>query len=387
MFAKGIASEPSFSQIEVFKSGTEGYHTYRIPSAVLAPNGMLLAICEGRKESARDTGRIDLVLRQSSDGGKTWGSQRVLWSDGTNVCGNPTLLLDRITGTIWLLATWNLAADTEQRIADGSSRNTRRVFELHSQDNGVTWSSPRELTSAVKKPGWRWYATGPGNGIQLTCGAYAGRLLVPANHTELDAQGRSISCAHVIFSDDHGRTWQLGGVEDEQTNESTLVELADGSVLQNMRSYAGKNRRAVAVSRDGGTTWSRPRLDSALIEAVCQASLFRWTWPDGKQKSRILFSNPASTKRENLTVRLSYDEAESWPVTVNLHAGPAAYSCVTALSDDMVGCLFECGNKNPYERIILTRLALSDLEKTDANPQLVPAESSGSATRSGNGTQ
>src|SRR5215471_10229513 len=97
----------ALEQVEVFESGTDGYHTYRIPAAVMTTNGTLLAVCEGRKDSARDTGRIDLVLKLSKDGGNTWSPQRVLWSDGTNVCGNPTLLVDKPTGTIWLLATWN----------------------------------------------------------------------------------------------------------------------------------------------------------------------------------------------------------------------------------------------------------------------------------------
>src|SRR5262249_16002180 len=90
----------ALDQVEVFKSGTDGYHTYRIPAAVMTTNGTLVAVCEGRKDNARDTGRIDLVLKESKDGGKTWSPQRVLWSDGTNVCGNPTLLVDKSTGTI-----------------------------------------------------------------------------------------------------------------------------------------------------------------------------------------------------------------------------------------------------------------------------------------------
>jgi sialidase-1 len=275
-------------------------------------------------------------------------------------------MVDKPTGTIWLLATWNLAVDTEQKIANGSSQDTRRVFELHSTDDGMTWSPPRELTAQVKKAGWRWYATGPGNAIQLTRGSHAGRLLVPANHTALNAQGRSISCSHVIFSDDHGRTWQIGGIEDDQTNESTLVELADGSAVQNMRSYAGKHLRAVAVSHDGGVSWSHVRLDSALVEPVCQASLLRWTWPDVVQKSRILFSNPASTNRENLTIKLSYDESQSWPIAKTVSSGPAAYSCLTVLPEGMIGCLYECGSKTAYERIVLARLTVNDFEHADS---------------------
>jgi sialidase-1 len=168
--------------------------------------------------------------------------------------------------------------------------------------------------------------------------------------------------SHIISSDDRGQTWQIGGIEDEMTNESTIVELSDGSLLHNMRSYHKKNRRAVATSKDGGLTWSPVKLDEALIEPVCQASILRCTWPDGGEKSRILFSNPASTKRENLTVRVSYDEGATWPVRQQLHAGPAAYSCLTILPDKTIGCLFERGEQNPYEKITLARFPLNWLE-------------------------
>jgi sialidase-1 len=402
---------------DVFISGTNGYHTYRIPAIVLTTNQTILAFCEGRKNSRSDTGKIDLLLKRSTDGGKTWSPQQIIWSDADNACGNPAPVVDQITGVIWLLMTWNLGGDGEREISNGTSKDTRRVFVTHSEDDGVTWSRPQEITTSVKKPDWRWYATGPANGIQLTRGpesarpraqqrsgqpragnslepnshqipavpadghspqiaaprgegegivrqptSHRGRLVIPCNHTELNASKQPVSRSHVIYSDDQGKTWQLGGSDDELTNESTIVELADGSLMQNMRSYHKKNRRAVASSSDGGATWTHVKLDETLIEPVCQGSILRYSWPENGNRSRILFSNPASTKRENLTIRLSYDEAATWAISKVIHPGPSAYSCLTILPDKSIGCLFECGEKSAYEKISLARIPLNWLE-------------------------
>jgi sialidase-1 len=349
----------------VFTSRRDGYHTYRIPAIVATTNGTLLAFCEGRKNSGSDTGDIDLLLKRSADGGKTWSAQEVLWSDGENTCGNPAPVVDQTTGKIWLLLTWNHGADKEDGIGYQTARDTRRVFVMHSADDGLTWTKPQEITAAVKRPEWGWYATGPVNGIQLTRGAHRGRLVIPCNHSTLKASAQTMTRSHIIFSDDHGATWQLGGIEDEKTNESTIVERADGSLLHNMRSYRKKNRRAVATSADGGATWSPVTLDEALIEPVCQASILRGTWPEAGERSRILFSNPASTKRNKMTVRVSYDEGATWPVSKLIYPGPAAYSSLVMLPDKSVGCLFECGQTNSYETISLARFPLAWLEQAE----------------------
>jgi sialidase-1 len=168
----------------------------------------------------------------------------------------------------------------------------------------------------------------------------------------------------VIYSDDHGETWHLGGSEEELTNESTILERADGSLLHNMRSYRDKNLRATATSTDQGANWSPVSFDPALIEPVCQASLLRFSWPTERKPGMVLFSNPASTKRENLTVRLSYDDAATWHVARTLYAGPSAYSCLVVLPDGMIGCLYECGLKTPYERIVLAKFPAAWLVET-----------------------
>ena len=347
---------------EVFTAGQDGYHTYRIPAIVVTTNGTLLAFCEGRKNSRSDSGDIDLLVKRSTDNGKTWSAQQLIWSDEGNTCGNPAPVVDRDTGVVWLLMTWNLGVDKEDQINYLKARDTRRVFVTRSADDGMSWGKPQEITSSVKRSDWGWYATGPVNGIQLTRGKHRGRLVIPCNHSTLTTATQVVTRSHVIFSDDHGQNWRIGGVEDEMTNESTVVELSDGSLLQNMRSYHKKNRRAVATSQDGGVTWSKMKLDESLIEPVCQASIYRCTWSDGEGKSRILFSNPASTKREKLTVRLSYDEGKTWAASKEIHSGPAAYSCLTVLPNNAVACLFERGDKNSYEKITLARFPLECLE-------------------------
>lgn len=352
---------PVFSA--VYTSGKDGYHTFRIPSIIVTTNRTVLAFCEGRKNSPGDTGDIDILLKRSTDGGKTWRAQQLIWSDDENTCGNPTPVVDRSTGTIWLLMCWNNGSKNEKEIS--VTRAGRRVFVTHSTDDGVTWTKPQEITASVKKPDWGWYATGPVNGIQLTRGEQMGRLVIPANHSETivkDDTTNTVSRSHVFYSDDHGQTWHIGGIEDKKTNESTVAELSDGELMQNMRSSHNRNRRVVATSDDGGLTWSRVRFDEALIEPVCQASLFRYSWPD-EGKSRLLFSNPASLKREKLTVRLSYDEGGTWAVSKLFYAGPSAYSCLTRLPDNSIGCLFECGKKSAYETITLARIPLSWLEE------------------------
>ncbi len=362
MASRGIAPAAGPEVSTVFKAGMDGYNAYRIPATLVTTNGTVLAFCEGRKNNRGDSGRIDMLLKRSTNGGNTWSAQQLIWADGDNTCGNPAPVVDQATGVIWLLMTWNLGADKESAIVRQTSRDNRRVYITHSSDDGVTWTKPEEITKSVKQTGWGWYATGPDNGIQLMHGAHKGRLVIPCNHTELDSAGQTPTRSHVIYSDDHGATWKIGGVEAEKTNESTIVELADGRLMQNMRSYHHKNRRAWATSDDDGLTWSPVKLDEALIEPVCQGSILRWTWPEAGEKSRILFSNPASLKRENLTVRVSYDEGATWPVSKVLFPGPSAYSSLTILPDKRVGCLFECGTTNSYENISLARIPRAWLE-------------------------
>jgi sialidase-1 len=344
------APGPRFS--DVYIAGEGGYHTYRIPSVVATPRGTLLAFAEGRLAGAADAGDIDLVIRRSSNGGESWSPMRVVWDDGPNTVGNPCPVVDSRTGTIWLLTTRNLGGDREPEIIAGTSKGSRTVWVMKSEDDGVTWSSPVEITTSVKQPGWGWYATGPGVGIQTS----SGRMVIPANHSE-----SGIHRSHLFFSDDGGKSWNLGASSDAGTNESQVVELADGRLMLNMRNHPSKpeNFRMVATSDDAGRTLSKAAEDRTLIEPPAQASLLRLTTTrSGGERNRLLFANPASSRRERLTVRLSYDEGATWPVARVIVEGPAAYSSVVALPDRSIGVLFEQGERSPYGKIAFAQFTL-----------------------------
>jgi sialidase-1 len=338
-------------QHSVFEAGKDGYHTYRIPSLITTRGGTLLAFCEGRKAGTSDTGDIDLLLRRSTDGGKTWQKAQVVWDDGPNTCGNACPVVDAATGTIWLLLTHNLGTDREAQIVTGKSKGSRTVWVTKSTDDGVTWAKPVEITKHVKKPEWTWYATGPGVGIQTK----SGRLVIPCDNK---AEAGKLWQSHVIYSDDQGATWKLGGVAGPKCNESQVAELDDGTLVLNMRSHEASKRRFVSTSKDGGLTWTKPVEDETLIEPVCQASLIRYRGA----KDWLLFSNPASTKREKLTVRLSRDGGKTWAASLVLHDGPAAYSCLTIDNDGQIGCLYERGGKSPYEAIVYARFSFDALK-------------------------
>jgi len=353
------ASNPQESLgVPVFVSGQEGYHTYRIPALAVTTQGTVLAFCEGRKNSQSDTGDIDLLLKRSTDQGATWSGQRVIWDDAGNTCGNPCVVVDRDTNTIWLLMTWNRGDDHEPQIIARTSRDTRRVYVSHSTDDGLTWSSPREITPAVKQENWTWYATGPGSGIQVQQGPHKGRLLIPCDHIEA---GSGQYYSHVIYSDDHGASWKLGGrTPQHQVNECQVVELPGGQLMLNMRNYdRAKKNRQVALSDDGGATWKDQRFDAALIEPICHAAIERCSLPaDGS--SILVFSNPASEdSRVNMTLRASFDDGRTWPASRVLHAGPSAYSDLAVFADGQIGCLYEAGARHAYETIALARLPVS----------------------------
>jgi len=339
----------------VFVSGQHGYHTYRIPSLLVTARGTLLAFAEGRKGGSGDAGDIDLLLRRSTDQGRTWHLQQTIWDDGPNTCGNPSAVLDRVSGTVWLLLTRNHGDDSESAIIAQTSRDTRRVFLTRSTDDGLNWSPPREITAAVKQTNWTWYATGPGAGVQIERGPHAGRLVIPCDHIEA---GTRHYYSHVIYSDDGGQTWRLGGsTPQHQVNECEVVELTGHRSLLNMRNYDPAQRsRQQAVSADGGLTWAGQRHVPELLEPICQASIRRYTWPGAGRESVLLFANPAGTRRERMTLRASFDEGQTWPVARLLDSRPSAYCCLAVLPDGTIGILYEAGERNPYESLVYTRL-------------------------------
>ena len=232
--------------------------------------------------------------------------------------------------------TWNHGQDNEQEILNehGPGHAT-----------GLCLAQRRrrpDLVQAARDHGGRetprvaWYATGPGVGIQLTQGPRQGRLLIPCDHSIVSADtGQPGYRSHVIFSDDHGQNWRLGGVIGPAVNECQVVELLGGALMINMRNYdRSHTTRAVATSEDAGATWSPVRHDPALVEPICQGSFLRYTRQPPDERNRLLFANPAHAeagRRRDMTVRMSYDEGRTWPVHRVLWAGPAAYSSLAIL--------------------------------------------------------
>ena len=345
------AEEPK--SVDVFIAGQDGYFAYRIPALLTTKPGTLLAFCEGRKTTLSDDGDNDMVLRRSTDHGQTWMKLQLVHEEGGDAVvsiGNPCPVIDPATGRIFL----------------SMNRKNGHVLLTHSDDDGVTWSKVRDITDSASKLGWGWYAMGPGVGIALERGPHRGRLILPANRRETpDRSGPSAS--HIVYSDDHGETWKLGGNVGLHTNECQLVETiaADGSeLLINMRNHwarSGKRpelagRRLISRSRDEGLTWSEPTRDEALIEPTCQVSLIRFSWPTDSQRSTLLFANPDSTsKRERMTVRVSHDEGRTWPTSKLIDPGPSGYCCLTRLKDGRIGLLYERDN---YKRLTFVAFKL-----------------------------
>lgn len=343
-------------QAVLFAAGEDGYHTYRIPALLATGRGTLLAFCEGRRHGAGDAGSIDILVRRSSDGGRHWGAPRVLVSAPPDTCGNPAPVLDRRTDTLFVLFTRNPGEASEADI--GRGRGSRTVWVCSSADDGLTFGPPREITASAKPAGWTWYATGPGHGIQLS----RGRLLVACDHVRGVVMDRAKDpChAHVLVSDDGGQTWRAAGSVAAGTNESTAFEDAAGGVCINCRSADGHRCRGVARSDDAGESFGPLVWEEGLPDPICQGSVIRHSLAAaGGGRDRVLFSNPASAGgRERLTVRLSHDEGRTWPVGRVLHPGPAAYSDLAVLPDGTACCLYERGERGPYETLTLARFDL-----------------------------
>lgn len=342
-------------------SGASGQ--FRIPVLTRSTAGTLLAFCEDRRHSLGDSGDINLVVRRSFDSGRSWTPESVVWDEGSNTVADCAAVVNRKDGTIWLLCSWNLGSDEESTILSGTSRDTRRMFSLSSTNDGATWSQPKEITGSVKQPDWTWVAAGPGVGVQLEHGPAKGRLLIPCYHGVTNSEAYH---SHVIYSDDDGASWTIGGVlQGIMTTEGQLLERIDGTVLLNMRGQEGVKQRVVSQSQDGGLTWSTSVYEPSLPDPIVQGSLARYIAPPRYRAPRAIFANPASECcRERLTVRLSNDDATSWAGSVVVHQGPSGYSCLLALDEGEWAILYENGPLYFDEKITFARMSLRDFDPT-----------------------
>lgn len=347
----------------IYQAGENGYACFRIPALITTADNVLLAFAEARRKNCGDSGDIDLVVKRSKNGGVSWEPMQVVWSDSTNTCGNPVPILDRSNGRIILISNWNLGTDHEKEIISQTSAEGRRVYMLFSDDQGESWSKPREITSSVKKANWTWYATGPCHGLQIENGVHKGRLVVPVNHIEAPSNK---NFSHVIYSDDHGETWELGNnTPQDMMNETTVAEISGNRLMINMRNANRDNRiRNTSISTNGGETWGNVKSDSILVEPICQGSLLNFKLG---RKPALLFINPASKeKRINLTLRMSYDDGQTWAVSKVIYPGPSAYSDITIYKRKSIGILYESGINKPYEGIAFKLIPVKSFAKQKA---------------------
>ena len=346
---------PSSEFNYIYNQGTDGFELYRIPAIVKSKSNTLLAFAEARKaRSNGDSGDIVLVVKRSSDNGKTWSKQITIWNDGQNTCGNPVPIVDD-RGRIHLLMTWNFQTDKWGAITNGTGEDSRRPYYTYSDDDGITWAQPVEITSSVKKEKWDWYATGPCHGIQIQKGIHKGRLVAP-NYFTTRESGKVTSYSHIIYSDDYGKTWKpgeptpVGGV-----GECSVAEIGEGTLMLNMRADEGFYRKS-CTSIDGGLTWSSPQISIDQIDCKCQGSIL-------SIGGAVFLSNAASaTERINMTIKKSTDNGKNWKGQYTVYEGNSGYSDIVELSDSQIAIIYEGGEKRYTDGLAFKVVSIKSIQ-------------------------
>ncbi|MFH8530739.1 exo-alpha-sialidase [Streptomyces tendae] len=356
---------PGFEEQVLFDAARDpgGYACFRIPAIVRTTEGTLLAFAEGRVLDCGDAGDIDVVLKRSTDGGLTWGPLQVVNDGGGDTHGNPAPVVDRATGRVLLLETYNAGRTDGANCAVPCARTP---YLQHSDDDGRTWSAPRDLGSEILPPDWNsWYATGPVHGVQLTGGAHPGRLVVGVNAETWDGTRVTANHAALVVSDDGGEHWRTGATDTwpvaadgtfrQKPSELTLAERADGALLVSGREENGTDlgHRTQALSRDGGDTFAAPfRALPDLYAPQVQGAVLRLG-------DRTLLSVPADPdRRRTMTVRSSWDGGATWgsvdrgTVVTRDWSG---YSDLVSVDDAAVGLLYEGGASDARDEIRFAR--------------------------------
>ena len=337
--------------------------TYRIPGLVTTNKGTLIAVYDNRYNGSVDLqADVDVGMSRSTDGGTTWEPMQVIMDMGEyggkpqdeNGIGDPSILVDRNTGTIWVAAVWAHGHPGKRNWHASkpgmTPEETSQFVLVKSEDDGLTWSSPINITSQIKKPEWQLLLQGPGKGITMKDGT----LVFPAQFKDKDRMPHST----IIYSKDAGRSWKIGTGARSNTTEAQVVQLDDESLMLNMRDNRGGSR-AVATTKDLGKTWEdHISSRSALIEPVCMASLISF---DHSDKGKLLFFfNPNNKKyRKNMTLKTSFDQGITWPVNNQLELFEDScygYSCMTVIDDNHIGILYEGKKELYFEKVNINEL-------------------------------
>lgn len=362
--------QDTYSPLRVAKSvrnhGDDGVHSYRIPGLVTSKEGTLLAVYDVRRDKSGDLqGDIDVGLSRSTDGGETWEPMQIIMDMGTfgglpadqNGIGDPAILVDEATGNIFVIGLWmhgkpGVAAWVSSQPGQ-APEETGQFMLVRSEDDGLTWSEPENITQPMKESSWHLFLGGPGMGITLKDGT----LVFAAQYKD----GEQVPYSTIIYSKDRGKTWTVGKGARPKTTESQVVELSDGSLMLNMRDDRGGSR-AVMVTRDLGASWEEhPSNRSVLIEPICMGSLIA---VNPSNQSLLLFSNPNTTDgRYNITIKTSFDEGLTWPESNQILLDEEegwGYTCLTLIDADHVGILYESSQAN----MTFQKIALKELTNT-----------------------
>ncbi len=359
-------------EVAVFTSGTEGHKSFRIPAIIALKNKDMLAFAEGRVNNSGDFGDINIVMKRSTDKGKTWSPIKILVNFTKHKAGNPAPVVDLLDpeypqGVVYLF--YNTGNNHEGEVRKG--KGLREVWYIKSTDQGNSWSEPVNITLQVHKPfqptanpayqfkeDWRAYANTPGHAFQFQHGAYKGRIFVAANHSAGNPQPQyRDGNAHGFYSDDHGKTFKISNnVNIPGSNETMATELSNSRMVMSIRNQSGDIRqRILAYSSNGGASWDTAYFDAALPDAVCQGSIITLGYKKGK--AIIASCNAADEKkRDNLTLRISDDEGKTWKKSIVIEKSTdekkrdwAAYSDLVVMDKKTVGVYYE---RNGYAEIV-----------------------------------
>lgn len=337
--------------IGVRHSGDDGVESYRIPGLVTTNAGTLLGVYDVRHNNSADLQEyVEIGLSRSTDGGQTWEKMRIPMSFGEygglpkaqNGCGDPAILVDKQTGTIWIVAAWTHGMGWNRAWTNSmpgmDKEHTAQLVMVKSEDDGRTWSEPINVTEQMKDPSWYFFFQGPGRGITMDDGT----LVFASQYIGKD----KIPNAGIMYSKDHGKTWKVSKHARTNTTESQVVEIAPGVLMLNMRDNRGGSR-AVSTTTDMGETWKEHESSrTALPESICMASLIHVKAKDNVLgKDILLFSNPNTTEgRHSMTIKASLDGGYTWLPENQLLVDSGSswgYSCLSMIDQETVGILYE----------------------------------------------